>query len=725
MADAADVDVDVDALGRRWAILAVLCLSLLIVGIDGTIVNVALPSFVRELHATSSDLQWIVDAYTLVFASFLLLAGSLGDRYGRKTALTVGIVLFGAGSLASAMVGSASTLIFSRALQGFGAAFIMPSTLSILTNVFPAEERGRAIGIWAGVSGLGVAIGPIAGGYLLEHFWWGSIFLVNVPVIAVALLAGAVLVPNSRDPEAPPLDYIGSLLSVLTLLCLLYAIIEGPSKGWTAPLIVGGFVVGAVLLFVFVKWENHLEHPLLDVSFFSNPRFSAASIAVTLVFFAMFGSMFFLSQYLQFVLDYNALQSGVRLLPIAVALMVAAPLSSKFVSMVGSKIVVTVGLVLVAVAMLLMSMAHVSSGYGLVAVVLVVIGVGMGLAMAPATDSIMGSLPPEKAGVGSAVNDTTREVGGALGIAILGSITSSIYRQAITKDSLYQAVAKQNAQAGAAIRDSIGAADQVVKALPPQFAKVGVLLTAASNRAFVHALDRTVLVGAGVAVLGAIVAAVFLPARPEVSAAGDDDFGDLIVETARNLPIGARRKRDVAGAALQSLAEAGFSSLTFHGVATRAGISTESMERYWSSKVDLVVDALDLVVTEPEPPDTGSFREDCTVYLRALAADLTDPRLGPVIAGLIGEAARQPDLVNEFRQRLVEPRRRALLTMIQRADERGELTTHVARDVFADMLVGPLFHRAIITGAPVGTIVADEVIDVVLAGSTRAPVAHG
>ena len=699
---------------RRWAILAVLCLSLLIVGIDGTIVNVALPSLVRELGASSSQLQWIVDAYTLVFASFLLLAGSLGDRYGRRTALTVGIVIFGAGSLASALVGSAGALILTRAVQGFGAAFIMPATLSILTNVFSPEERPRAIGIWAGVSGLGVAIGPITGGYLLGHFWWGSIFLVNVPVIAVALVAGAILVPNSKDPESPPLDYVGAGLSVTTLLAILYGIIEGPSNGWTSPLIVGAFVVGAVLLAAFIQWERSREFPLLDVRFFANPRFSAASVAVTLVFFSMFGALFFLSQYLQFVLGYDALQSGVRLLPIAVALMVGAPLSSKLVSMFGTKVVVTIGLVLVAVAMLVMSRVSTTSGYPLVAVVLVIVGMGMALAMAPATDSIMGSLPPEKAGVGSAVNDTTREIGGALGVAILGSILSSVYRKEITRSSVYQLAQKASPAGAAAIRDSVGAAAEVAKQLPADVAKT---LTASLDHAFVHALDRTVFVGAGIALLGALVSAVFLPSHAEPATAGDEGVEDLIRVTARNLSSDSRPPRDLAGAALQSLAEAGFSSLTFHGVATRAGISTETLGRYWSSKVDLVADALRSVTIERELPDTGSFRGDCTTYLRETSADLTDPRLGPVIGGLIGEAAKNPELGDGLRERMLRPRRAAFDELIARADARGELRDAVDRDVLVDLLVGPLIYRIVVTGEPVGTLVADDILEVVLAGA--------
>ena len=703
--------IDADVFRRSWWILAVLCLSLLIVGIDGTIVNVALPSIVRELNASSSQLQWVVDAYTLVFASFLLLAGSLGDRYGRKTALTAGLVVFGAGSLASALIGSAGGLIMTRAIQGLGAAFIMPSTLSILTNVFPSDERGRAIGIWAGVSGVGVAVGPITGGYLLEHFYWGSIFLVNIPVIAVALVAGAVLVPNSRDPHAPRLDLVGTVLSVTMLFALLYAIIEGPTHGWTDPVIVGAFIVGGVLLLTFVVWELHSDHPMLDVTFFKNPRFSAASIAVTLVFFSMFGALFFLSQYLQFVLGYDPLQSGVRLLPIAGALVVAAPLSPLLVARVGTKVVVTAGLVLVALGMYLLSYASVDSGYGLVALVLVVIGVGMAIAMAPATDSIMGSLPPEKAGVGSAVNDTTREIGGALGVAILGSITASSYRAAITATPVYEAAAKQSPQAAAALRDSVGGAAEVAARLPADAAKV---VTAAANQAFVHALDHTVIVGAIVALLGAAVAAVFLPSRPATADVELTGIDDLVIATAQRLPAEARAPRDVAGSVLQLLAEAGFSSLTFHGVASRSGVSTKTLERYWRSRVDMVADAVKIVLTDFPVPDTGSFRIDCESYLDRAGAVFADPRALPVITQLINEGARDPDLAQALRSRLVAPRREALLELIDRGVARGQLPVETDRETLADLLVAPLYYRALVTGEPIGSDLPHRIVHAVL-----------
>ncbi|HVD70959.1 MAG TPA: MFS transporter, partial [Actinomycetota bacterium] len=283
---------DAEGYERRWWILGVLCLSLLVIGLDNTILNVALPTLVRDLGASTSQLQWIVDAYTLVFAGLLLTAGSLSDRYGRRTALASGLVIFGVGSLASAFAGSASTLIFTRALMGVGGAFIMPSTLSILTNVFPAEERGRAIGIWAGVSGLGIGIGPVVGGWLLIHFWWGSVFLVNVPVVIFALIAGRLIIPNSKDPSAPRLDPVGASLSIVGLVSLVFGIIEAPSHGWTDPLIVTAFGIALITLTAFIAWERRSDHPMLNLEFFKNPRFTAANISVTLVFFALFGSLF-------------------------------------------------------------------------------------------------------------------------------------------------------------------------------------------------------------------------------------------------------------------------------------------------------------------------------------------------------------------------------------------------------------------------------------------------
>ena len=519
---------------RRWLILAVLCLALLIVGIDGTIVNVALPTLVREIGASSSDLQWIVDAYTIVFASFLLIAGNTGDRLGRKGAFLGGLLVFGAGSLACSMVSTPNALIGFRAVQGFGAAFVMPATLSILTNVFTgAAERSRAIALWSGVSGLGVAVGPVVGGYLLEHFRWGSIFLVNVPLVVVAVLAAAFLVPRSKDPDAPSLDVVGTVLSTTGLVSMLYAIIQGPEAGWGSTQIVGCFVGAAVLLTAFVLWERRCDHPILDVGFFADPRFSASSVAVTLVFFAMFGALFFVSQYLQFVLGYSALVSGLGLLPVAVTLMAVSPLSARLAGTIGTKIVVAVGLGVVAGGLLLFSVATVDTGYWLVAAVLVLVGTGMGLAMAPATDAIMGSIPKERAGVGSAVNDTTREIGGALGVAVLGSITAGSYAASITADPRFAALQQAAPQAAAAVRDSVGGASLVAQQVGGQAADA---ITRVANSAFVQALDHTVFVGSGVALLGAIVALVWLPAQPRTDDLDLGRLGDVALDAAEDLP---------------------------------------------------------------------------------------------------------------------------------------------------------------------------------------------
>ncbi|HWL32908.1 MAG TPA: DHA2 family efflux MFS transporter permease subunit, partial [Gaiellaceae bacterium] len=339
---------------RRWWTLGVLCLSLLVISLDNTILNVALPTLERDLGASSSQLQWIVDSYMLVFAGLLLTAGALGDRFGRKRALKFGLLVFGLGSTLSAFAGSADALIASRALMGIGGAFIMPSTLSILTATFPARERAKAIGIWAGVSGLGIAIGPLAGGWIVENADWSWIFLVNVPFVIGALVAGRWLIPESLDPSAPRLDVPGFGLSTLGLVALVWAVIEAPSAGWTSPTILAGFGAAATLLLAFVAWERHTPHPMLDIELFRNRRFSAASGAITLSFFAMFGAIYFLTQYLQLVLGFSALEAGVRILPVAVGIALGGPLSAKLSERIGAKLVVASGLGLVATAMYLM-----------------------------------------------------------------------------------------------------------------------------------------------------------------------------------------------------------------------------------------------------------------------------------------------------------------------------------------------------------------------------------
>ena len=489
---------------RRWLALAVLALSLVVIGMDNTILNVALPTLVRDLNASASELQWIVDSYVLVFAGLLLTMGALGDRFGRKLALLLGMVIFAVASTGSAWASSPELLIATRAAMGIGAALIMPSTLSIITEIFPPDERGRAIAAWAALAGLGIVAGPVIGGWLLENYWWGSIFLVNLPIILLALVAGYALVPESKDPEATPLDPTGAALSIAGLSALVFGIIEAPDRGWTDGVTLAAFGLAALLLGAFVAWELRSKHPMLRISFFKNPRFTAASIAITLIFFALFGAIFVLTQHLQFVLGYSALEAGFRVTPIA-TLVIGAPIAARVVERIGTKAVVTAGLTVVAIALWLLSGVDIDSGYVPIGWALALMGLGMGATMAPATDSIMGSLPLAKAGVGSAMNDTTRMVGGALGVAVIGSVLSSSYGEAMGP-----AVSNLPAPAAATASDSVGAALAIAGRIGPQ---AGDLIQAARS-AYVESMGDAVIIAAAAALLGAIVALAFLPAKP-------------------------------------------------------------------------------------------------------------------------------------------------------------------------------------------------------------------
>jgi EmrB/QacA subfamily drug resistance transporter len=497
---------------RRWLILGVLCFSMLVIVLDNTILNVAIPTIVRDLDATNSQLQWMVDSYTLVLAGLLLTAGSLGDRFGRRGALQFGLVVFGLGSLASAFAGSADQLIVTRAFMGIGGAFIMPATLSIITNVFPVHERGRAIGVWAATAGFAGVLGPVTGGFLLEHFSWGSIFMVNIPIVVVGLLAGVFLIPTSKDPSAPRLDPFGALLSIAGLSALLYGIIEAPEKGWANSTIMLAFAIGVVVLGVFFAWEAHSDHPMLDVHFFRNPRFTAASMSIMMVYFAMFGSTFLITQYFQFVLGYTPLETGIRFLPLAMCMIVIAPLSARFVDRLGTKLVVGCGLSLVTLSLVSMASLQVDSAYWPDVVWrMSLMACGMALTMAPATESIMGSLPLAKAGVGSAVNDTTRQVGGALGVAVIGSVLASVYGSQVGDFLRGKPVPSGLA---ADMKQSLGIALASGKQI------VG--LADLAKDAFVDGLHAGVLVAAGIALVGAIIAFVWLPARAGYDALSED-----------------------------------------------------------------------------------------------------------------------------------------------------------------------------------------------------------
>ena len=481
---------------RRWKILAALSVALLVIGVDNTILNVALPTIERDLDASTGALQWIVDSYMLVFAGLLLTMGSLGDRFGRKRALNLGLLIFGASSAVAAASSSAEMLTIARAVMGIGGALIMPATLSILMNVFPREEHAKAIGIWAGVFGLGVAIGPTGGGFLLEHFSWGSVFLVNVPIVAAALAVGARLIPESRDPAAARIDLPGAALSIGGLSTLVYALIDAPESGWAAASTLAAFGLSAVLLGAFVAWELRAKAPMLDVRLFTHRAFTAASGALALTSFALFGSIFFLTQHMQNVLGYDPLEAGVRLLPVAGGMMVGAPVSALVSKRIGTRATVGLGMTGVAIGLGLMAMADAGNGYGIVAASMATLSFGMGLSMAPATESVMSVLPLAKAGVGSAMNDTVRMVGGALGVAVLGSVLSSGYRAGM--DGAPEQAQESVGAALAQGRDS-GLADQAIDA-------------------FVNGMHTTAIVAAAVALAGALLAFAFLPGRERRSA---------------------------------------------------------------------------------------------------------------------------------------------------------------------------------------------------------------
>ena len=483
---------------RRWYTLGVLCLSLLVIVIDSTIVNVALPTFSRELHASTSGLQWIVDAYTLTFAALLLLAGAIADRYGRHLALAGGLAVFAAGSLAAAFTQTTSELIAARAVMGIGGAFIMPATLSIITNVFTDNaERTKAIGLWAAVSGLGVAIGPVAGGWLLAHFSWDSIFLVNLPIVTIALVAGYWLVPPSRAPQSQRLDLTGAALSVAAFTLLTYTIIEAPNNGWLSVTTVGLSAASIALLALFVVWEARSDHPMLPLHLFRNPRFTGAGVSITVLFFALSGVVFLSTQIYQFVLGYSPLAAGLRALPSAAALGVFSPLGAALAKRAGVRVPVTLGLAAVTAGSLFFATASASSGYGHYVVAMVIISAGIGLAMSAATSASMQELPPAMAGVGSAVNDTTRNMGSVLGVAVFGSIAASVFASRMT-GSLGSA---GSVGAAAAAAHHAGGA-----------AGAAMLHTVAG--AFVAGADRAVLAGVIVAAAGALIAfRAFRPVR--------------------------------------------------------------------------------------------------------------------------------------------------------------------------------------------------------------------
>jgi EmrB/QacA subfamily drug resistance transporter len=493
---------------RRWATLAVLCVTLLLISLDNTVLNVALPSIVRSLGASSSQLQWMVDAYAVVFAGLLLSLGALGDRAGRKWVFIAGLVVFGGGSAFAAWSGSPDRLTLARAVMGIGAAALMPCTLSILTNVFTGErDRVRAIGIWSGTTGLGVALGPILGGFLLAHFWWGSVFLVNVPVAVVGVVAAIWLVPNSKNPSSTRPDPVGAGLSILGLGLLLWGIIEAPGRGWSSPLIAGALAGAGVVIASFLVWERRIDHPMLPLRFFSRRRYSVAIGALALVLFALLGMFFLMTQYLQFVLGYSPLEAGIRIAPVALALLVIAPTSVIAAHRVGTKCVVTGGLAMIALGLALLSRTTVTGTYRDCIGPFLLLGVGVALALAPCTESVMGSIPKEEAGVGSATNDTAMQVGGALGVGVLGTVLNLHYQHMMASVATHAGVP---AFVQKIIDSSLGAALAVAQRAPK---KEGVTLAVLARHAFVSGMDQALVIATVVVGVAAILVVALLPNR--------------------------------------------------------------------------------------------------------------------------------------------------------------------------------------------------------------------
>ena len=492
---------------RRWTILAVLVVVLLVVVLDNTVLNVALRTIadpVVGLGASQAQLEWAINSYTLVFAGLLFAAGVLGDRYGRRRVLLLGLTLFGLASLVSAYAQTPAQLIGARALMGLGAAGVMPSTLAIISNVFDPVERGRAIGVWASAVGLGIAIGPVTGGLLLEHFWWGSVFLINVPIITVGVGLVLLLVPESRDPAPRRLDVGGVLLSVAGLLALVYGIIHAGEHGFGRPVVWLAIAVGGGLLAWFVRHERRTRQPSLDISLFGDARFSAAIGAIGLAFFAGMGTLFFLTFYLQLVRGFSPLQAGLIMTPFAVAQLVFAPRSAAMVRRFGPRAVCAVGLSLVTIALAGYAFVGVATPVALLLALTFLQGMGMANVVPPSTESIMSSLPPQRAGVGSAVSNTFRQVGGALGVAVLGAVLSAVYRRGVS-DALDGLSEPDRAEAA----ESISGAYGVAVALGPDAAP----LIEAANQAFVTAMHWAAIGSAVVAAAGTAVVLTWLPRR--------------------------------------------------------------------------------------------------------------------------------------------------------------------------------------------------------------------
>ena len=500
---------------NRWLILGVMSLSLVIVMLNNVTLNVALPNLSTSLGADNSELQWIMDAYALVFGGTLLVMGALGDRFGRKGALQVGLVIVGVASTWTAFFADSSTdVILARATMGLGAALVMPSTLSVVLVVFPPNERGKAIGIWAAMAGIGAPIGLLVGGWAVENYDWEMAFLINVPVILIALVLGAIIVPRSKDEQQRPLDGGGAILSVLVLGSLLYGIIEGPSQGWTDIRVVGAFATFFITILLFVYSQKKAEYPLLPLEFFKDKRFTIGLIAISMAFFVMFSFMFMQMLHFQLVRGHSPLSAAIRFLPLPFGLMPAAANSDRLVAKFGRPNVIATGLCFVAVGLSLFTLVNIDTSYLQIAATFILLGLGIGLTMAPSTTAVMDSIPESKAGVGSATNDSSREVGGALGIAIGGSVLNEIYQSSIVIPASVKEIDTPLCSAAdctTMIQESFPAAMTVGQQMLAAGNPDGALLIATARESFIEGMVGACVVAAIVALLAAIIVKLKMP----------------------------------------------------------------------------------------------------------------------------------------------------------------------------------------------------------------------
>ncbi|GAB4309557.1 MAG: MFS transporter [Methanobacteriaceae archaeon] len=489
---------------KRWWALGAICIPLIIVSIDGTILNVALPTIATALHTTSSQLVWINAAYIIIFGSTILLGGSLGDKYGRKWALLIGMIIFGAGSLGAGLSSNPLSLILMRGIMGVGGGLLMPATLSLITNIFPDNERQKAIGTWAGMSGIGVAVGPLAGGVILTYFHWSWVFYVNIPIVIIGLLAISSLVPHSKASNAPPIDLKGALISFFALMSLFYGIIQGPEIGWLNISVIFSFMVSAVLVYLFIKYEKQQKHPLLDINFFRIPEFSSGVISIAISFFALFGLIYMLTQYLQFIQDYTPFQAGLALFPFALVLLYGSPRIPLLVNKFSKRKVVIGGFIIMATGLFLFGIERTSSTYLIVLVGLVMVSLGMTMVQVPASDSIMGSIPRERAGQGSATNAAIRQIGSSFGIAIIGSISQSLYVLKLSGTAALESLPPDLANSALL---GIPRAINIGKELGGS----GEALIKYASLAFVYGMDISLIITAFIALAGALIAYKYLP----------------------------------------------------------------------------------------------------------------------------------------------------------------------------------------------------------------------